>query len=1706
MAGESRLQQSRRQWPLGKCDSLAPYRGFGSQSAGRSDTDLFGVGRETWPSDEQTYSATFDPETGEFIEQFHEGHNMFCAHLAMAADGGVFVNGGRNTTDSRWTSIFHYQGNQWTQVQDMPSGGRWYPTTLALADGDMFTALGTASNPRNPERWDPKTGWRLMTGIDFQSPVLDYNSSHTEARWWPLLHLAPQGKIFHSGPTPAMGWINTTGSGQYEDTGIRQDDWYHKHGTSIMYDEGRILTAGGWASGGNSSSSREAFTVDLTGPSPVVAATSDMTHRRKFHNGVMLPDGRVLVIGGNTSGAKFSDSGRILPVEFWDPDSGQWSEGAEMTIPRNYHSVALLLTDGRVLSAGSGYCGGSRYCSGSSHIDGQIYEPPYLFESDGSPASRPVIQSGPGFIEVGSVFNLDTDRPVSYFSMIKMSATTHAMNTDVRYLRPDMTDLGGNTYQIESNGNPNVLSPGYWMVFAVDGNGVPSESHVVRVTTPDVRYENLALNGSADQSSTAASQGADNAIDGDMTATAGAIAATNSQPEAWWEVELDSIYRLESLRLWSRTDCCTDQLQNLYVLVSDTPFASDDLATTRAQAGVDEYYIGAPVNGILEIDINRTGRHIRLQNVGNGPLSLAELQVFGEQPGGTSGLLHYRYFEGDFSALPDFSSLTPITEGITDGFSLTPAQADEEFAMQYHGQIDLPADGTYTFYTRSSDGSRLLIDGSEVVDNDGIHSSREESGSVGLTAGSHHIIVEFFASDSSQSLTVSYAGPGIGKREIPLSVLSTLPEPDGDGEIMREWWNSIAGTTVASLTSSPAFPDSPSGQETHSQFEAPSDWSDNYGTRMRGYLHPAVTGPHRFWIASDDGGELWLSTDDQPANASLIASVPGWSGEREWDKFPAQQSANIFLERDKRYYIEALQKEQTGRDNLAVAWQSQVTSREVIQGSFLSQPSVPLGIVSIDSPPQESTGSATVTVNAVGEGLLYSFSAGDGSPDTPFSTDSSFTHDYAPGRHIGSVTVRDINGQETTQSFQLIVHEPLTASRPGSSGGIVYHQTRAEVWNVNPDNNSVAAIDANAVALIAEIPVGDNPRGIAVAADGLIWVTNKGDGTISIIDPSTQSVVDSVALGEGTQPHGVVADPAGTSMYVALEATGEVVRLDGISRTEAQRAFVGSRVRYISVTADGTRLLASRFVTPPVPGEPGDQPDVAGIGGIVEVLDGNLSSIDTVLLQHSNRVASEHSGPGLPNYIGPPGISPDGNWAWVPSKQDNILRGDIRNGLPLVHDQTVRAVSSRIDLAGLSETFAARVDHDNASIAADAAFDATGAFMYTSLEGNRQIAVTDTFQASEILRFDTGRAPQGLATSPSGNRLFVHNFLDRTVTVHDLTGLNQDGDLNVPLLATINTVGTEALTPIVLQGKQLFYDAADDRLAAEDYMSCASCHNEGGQDGRTWDFTQFGEGVRNTITLTGRGIGHGPVHWTANFDEIQDFEGQIRFFALGSGLMSDEDFNTGTRSESLGDPKAGISGALDALDRLRQLAHRRATQSLPERSGKSHPRRGDRPGPVHQPRLQHLPRRQRDDRFSLPGTARRGHHHGILRRADGWAADGIRHTEPAGAERCGSVPARWLGGDPERSDPGTHERLGAGRRSGIAADLPDADDTQRSGSGHGDRPRRGRSGAGDGGIGDRGRGSECGSDLQSAQRHGASRGCHQSGSGRGHGGRSRHGG
>ncbi|HEX5685644.1 MAG TPA: PA14 domain-containing protein [Ideonella sp.] len=586
-----------------------------------------------------------------------------------------------------------------------------------------------------------------------------------------------------------------------------------------------------------------------------------------------------------------------------------------------------------------------------------------------------------------------------------------------------------------------------------------------------------------------------------------------------------------------------------------------------------------------------------------------------------------------------------------------------------------------------------------------------------------------------------------------------------------------------------------------------------------------------------------------------------------------------------------------------------------VNGDVLLQlsPVVPAG-------PVQSGADASFNASASGNGVQYQWNFGDGSPSTEWSDGGGASHTYTrAGTYFATVTVRDAYGTRQSQSFLQAVYLPPTALPPTSSGPVLTEaQTgvNTRVWVVNPDNDSVSVFDLAGRTKLAEVHVGAAPRTLARAADGRIWVANLRGASLSVIDPNSFTVTATIALPRGSQPYAVAMSPSGTQAFVTLEASGQLLRFDTANRGQTGALAVGPHARHVAVSGDGSKVYVSRFVTPPLPGEgTATVSPTAATGGQLLVIDAAAMSLQrTIVLQHSDKVDAETQGRGIPNYLGALAISPDGTQGFVPSKQDNVKRGARRDGLPLNFQNTIRAISSRVDLAAQAEDLNGRVDHDNAGLASAAVFDPRGVYLFVALETSREVALLDAHTRSQLLRVDVGRAPQGLALSPDGLSLLVSNFMDRTVSIIDLKPLVERGQLNLPVAATLSTVAVDKLGAQVLQGKRLFYDARDIRLSRDRYVSCAACHHDGAADGRVWDLSDGGEGLRNTINLRGRtAMGQGPLHWSANFDELQDFEGQIRRLHGGTGLMSDAAYFAGTRSQPLGDAKAGQSADLDAL-------------------------------------------------------------------------------------------------------------------------------------------------------------------------------------------------
>jgi len=525
-------------------------------------------------------------------------------------------------------------------------------------------------------------------------------------------------------------------------------------------------------------------------------------------------------------------------------------------------------------------------------------------------------------------------------------------------------------------------------------------------------------------------------------------------------------------------------------------------------------------------------------------------------------------------------------------------------------------------------------------------------------------------------------------------------------------------------------------------------------------------------------------------------------------------------------------------------------------------------------------------------GATYEWDFGDGNTSGLLSTVTT-GHDYSEPGHYQVRLEIQWNGLVRQETFIKTIVPPLT-ERPAVQTSTMA-QTDRGIYVVNPDNNTVTAIDKVSRQILWESTVGNEPQTItAVGAE--LWVTVRGDDLIACLN-SSGDIIRNIPLPYGSAPFGIVYNEQRQSSLVSLSGSGKIVEFD-IVGNQIQEISVEDP-RAITVSGNGDKAYVSRLVSP----DAGAQ--------IYELeLSESVSWANTVSIEPDTAtIDTQDRARGVANYLFDLAISPSGNELVIAAKKDNIFRGEFKDGQTLAHDKTIRAVAYQISL---TTQVSWELDFDNRSNPRAAVYSPMGDYLFVAMQGSNKVAIMDVFSGSQRVEIETPLAPQGLIIDADSGLLYVHNFMSRNVSIFDISGLLSSSNFSVPEIETLSTVSTELLSNTQLLGKQVFYNADDPRMSRESYTSCASCHVDGGQDGRTWDFTERGEGLRNTITLKGRsGLGHGNVHWTANFDEIQDFENDIRNGFGGTGFLSDEDFER--TSNPLGNPKAGISVELDAL-------------------------------------------------------------------------------------------------------------------------------------------------------------------------------------------------
>jgi YVTN family beta-propeller protein len=559
------------------------------------------------------------------------------------------------------------------------------------------------------------------------------------------------------------------------------------------------------------------------------------------------------------------------------------------------------------------------------------------------------------------------------------------------------------------------------------------------------------------------------------------------------------------------------------------------------------------------------------------------------------------------------------------------------------------------------------------------------------------------------------------------------------------------------------------------------------------------------------------------------------------------------------------------------------------------------------SPIMPTLAGSTVTFETQASGtgaLLYSFDFGDGTAPSTFTAESTAKHKFnTPGHY--PITVSITNGVEVASASALLtVHRALRTPRPTRSRSLAYDEAHKLVCAANPDHDSVSCLDPDPLALRFEVNTQLHPTSLAFGPDGTLWVANEGSDSISVVRLSSATVTRTIMLPRGSHPYGVVFTPDRTRAFVTLEATGELAEVRSSDGAVVRRLAVGANPRGVSVSHDAKKAYVTRFVSPDARAE------------LREVDLATFKVLSTIALAaDKTTLDGEDRARGLPNYLGSLSISPDGKIGHVPAKLDNIFRGTARDGRPLTFESSVRALAMQVNLANASEVLGARVDFNDREGPRDIELSPLGDYAFVALTGSNMVEVRDGYSGALVSAMrDTGAAPIGLAMSDSGDSLFVQNFLTRDIAAYDTRALVTSKSFEPRLLSRVRVSAREPLAEDILRGKTLFYNAIDPRIGRDGYIACASCHRDGGQDGRTWDFSDRGEGLRNTITLRGRGgLAQGALHWSANFDEVQDFENDIRNAFGGRGLLSDAQWNAGTRKQPLGDRKSGLSTDLDAL-------------------------------------------------------------------------------------------------------------------------------------------------------------------------------------------------
>jgi hypothetical protein len=423
--------------------------------------------------DNKTLEAAVWQPGPDIVRTFRIDWDMFCNGMVIMPNGQPFVLGGTLKYDDflgyRKTAMFNPATETFTNTPDM-SGGRWYPTGTVLGDGTVLvlSGLNDTSGGVNTTVQIFKAGAWTPAGTVFPGPPL-----------YPREHLLPSGKVFEDGANPnsqmfdpaTKTWkpVATTKFGKNRD-----------YGTSVLLPltpansfKPVAMILGGGPGGANVTNTTEL--IDLSAANPQWVNGPAMVKPRIQLNATILPNGKVLVSGGSTEDEKPATG--VLEAQLYDPASNSFASGSTMAFPRVYHSNTLLLPDATVAALG----GNPERKVYEPHIE--IYSPPYLFNGDGTPAKRPVISHvSSANIGYGATFQVHSPDAtgIKQVVLIRAGAVTHAFDMEQRLVGMTFTAQPG-VLQVKAPADGNLAPPGYYLLFILNAQGVPSVAQFVHI-------------------------------------------------------------------------------------------------------------------------------------------------------------------------------------------------------------------------------------------------------------------------------------------------------------------------------------------------------------------------------------------------------------------------------------------------------------------------------------------------------------------------------------------------------------------------------------------------------------------------------------------------------------------------------------------------------------------------------------------------------------------------------------------------------------------------------------------------------------------------------------------------------------------------------------------------------------------------------------------------------------------------------------------------------------------------------------------------------------------------------------------------------------------------------------------------------------------------------------------------------------------------